>query len=64
MFFAFVKGNCGNFFAGGRLFVAGSTLPPLYPAGGVLSLSPADFAFSLIFCPHPPTPFPAGRGRL
>ena len=42
MFFAFVKGNCGNFFAGGRLFVAGSTLPPLYPAGGVLSLSPAN----------------------
>ena len=27
MFFAFVKGNCGNFFADGRLFAAGSTLP-------------------------------------
>ena len=34
-----------------------------YPAGGVLSLSPADFAFSLIFCPHPPVPLPAGKGE-
>ena len=38
------------------------SLPLGCPAGGVLSLSPADFAFSLIFCPHPPPPFPAGRG--
>ena len=56
------RGIAEIFFAGGRLFVAGSTLPPLYPAGGVLSLSPADFAFSLIFCPHPPAPLPP-RGR-
>ena len=30
--------------------------------GGLLSLPPANPAFSLIFCPIPPTPFPAGRG--
>ena len=33
------------------------------PGGGLPSLSPAAPAFSLAFCPHPPTPFPAGRGR-
>ena len=39
------------------------SLPLWYPAGGVLSLSPADFAFSLIFCPHPPAPLPSGKGE-
>ena len=33
--------------------------------GGLLSLSPAYPAFSLIFCPHPPDPLPLrGRGRF
>ena len=41
------------------------TLPPLYPAGGLPSLPPADPAFSLLCCPHPPDPLPLrGRGRL
>ena len=47
------------------------TLPLWYPAGGLLSLLPADLAFSLLSCPPspkgkdiPPTPFPAGRGEL
>ena len=42
-----------------------------HPAGGLLSLSPAYPAFSLLFRPPspkgkdiPPPPFPAGRGRL
>ncbi len=40
------------------------TLPPLYPAGGLPSLPPADPAFSLLCCPHPPDPLPLrGRGR-
>ena len=39
------------------------TLPPLYlPGGGLPSLSPAAPAFSLPFCPHPPSPLPL-RGR-
>ena len=33
------------------------------PGGGLPSLSPAAPAISLLFCPHPPSPFPAGRGR-
>ena len=46
------------------------TLPPLSPAGGVPSLSPANPAFSLLCCPHPPDPrsqsaLPLrGRGRF
>ena len=40
------------------------TLPLWYPAGGLLSLSPAYLAFSVLFSPIPPTPFPAGRGRF
>ena len=36
-----------------------------YPAGGLPSLPPANLAFSLIYCPHPPNPRPRrGRGRL
>ena len=36
----------------------------VHPAEGVRSLSPAAPAFSLLSCLHPPTPFPAGRGRI
>ena len=32
------------------------------PAGGVSGWSPAALAFGLLFCPHPPTPFPRGEG--
>ena len=32
------------------------------PAGGLPCLLPANRAFSLLSCPHPPAPFPAGRG--
>ena len=32
------------------------------PAGGVSGWSPAALAFSLLFCPIPPTPFPRGEG--
>ena len=35
------------------------------PQGGLLSLSPANLAFSLLLCPHPPDPLPLrGRGGL
>ena len=40
------------------------TLPPLYPAGGLPSLSPAAPAFGLLYRPHPPTPLPGGKGEL
>ena len=34
------------------------------PGGGLPCLSPANPAFGLLSCPHPPAPpFPAGRGR-
>ena len=39
------------------------TLPLWYPAGGLLSLSPAYPAFSVLFCPHPPDPLPGGKGE-
>ena len=32
------------------------------PMGGLPSLSPANLAFGFISFPHPPPPFPAGRG--
>ena len=35
---------------------------PAPAGGGLLSLSPANPAVSLIFCPHPPTPLPGGKG--
>ena len=34
------------------------------PAGGVSGWSPADLAFSLLFCPHPPDPLPSGKGEI
>ena len=40
------------------------TLPFRHPAGGLPSLSPVYPAFCLLSCPHPPTPFPTGRGRF
>ena len=44
------------------------TLPPLYPVGGLPSLSPATPAFGLLYCPHPPDPrsqsaLPGGKGE-
>ena len=33
-----------------------------YPAGGVPALSPANPAFNLFPCPHPPDPLPGGKG--
>ena len=42
----------------------GSTCVWRYLAGGLPSLSPAAPAFSLLCRPHPPPPFPAGRGRF
>ena len=33
------------------------------PAGGLPSLPPAYPAFSVLSFPHPPAPFPTGRGR-
>ena len=32
--------------------------------GGLPSLPPADLAFSLLFCPHPPDPLPSGKGEI
>ena len=49
--------------AGGLPLRCRLTLPPLYPAGGLPSLPPATPAFSLLYCPIPPAPFPVGRGR-
>ena len=33
------------------------------PGGGLPCLSPANHAFSLLFCPHPPCPRPGGKGE-
>ena len=32
------------------------------PEGGLPCLLPACLAFSLLFCPHPPSPLPGGKG--
>ena len=39
-----------------------SILPCRASGGGWLSSPPADPAFSLLCCPHPPSPFPSGEG--
>ena len=64
------RGSPKVYFAGG--FAPGTpalnrlrhlqTVPNRYPAGGLLSLSPATPAFRLPSCPHPPDPLPL-RGR-
>ena len=43
-------------------------MPPLYPAGGLPSLPPANPAFSFVFAPYPPDPrsqsaLPGGKGE-
>ena len=49
---------------GACLFGRRLALPPRYPAGDVPSLPPADAAFSLFVCPHPPDPLPSGKGEI
>ncbi len=44
---------------GGRL----PTLPLRCSQGGLPALSPANPAFSLLFCPYPPSPLPGGKGE-
>ena len=34
------------------------------PGGGVPALPPANPAFSLLPCPHPPSPLPGGKGEI
>ncbi len=38
-------------------------LPVRHSAGGLLSCLPANPAFSLLSCPHPPAPLPSGKGE-
>ena len=54
-----------NFCAGGRFFVAGSTLPLWCPPGGLPFWLPAAPAFSLLSCPLSPLPpSPDGEGGI
>ena len=62
--------GCGTGFACGKRVVAGGLLFWLpansalqVPRGGLLSLPPADAAFSLLSRPHPPDPLPGGKGE-
>ena len=54
------RSGAGGAYPVGRL----PTLPPLSPAGGLLFLSPAYPAFSLLPCPLSPSPFPNGEGEI
>ena len=44
------------------LLADGSTCPCCPLRGGLPYLLPANRAFSLLSCPHPPAPFPGGEG--
>ncbi len=56
-----VSSACGGARGDGCLL----TLPSRHPAGGLLSLPPADHAFSFLLYPLSPRPLPQrGRGRL
>ena len=56
------RGGRQRYPAGGVPALSPACPATAVPAGGVPALSPVNPAFNLLSCPHPPTPFPAGRG--
>ena len=55
------RGGRQRYPAGGVPALSPACPATAVPAGGVPALSPVNPAFNLLSCPHPPTPFPAGR---